>query len=109
MRMKDTEYECDHWVLGWDTVVDTSTELGRAQNDYITQDKSRTYKMTKEGFTLVRFHYEPGTQPFAGPKHDHRVRIDREPNFLVVGGDFRGNIAGDGQRHTESSQARECE
>jgi hypothetical protein len=85
------EYECDQWVMGWDTVVDTSTELGKKQHHFLTHDRSRSYTMTKEGFTLVRFHYGPGNRPFAGPKHDHKVRVARQPNLLVVGGDWRGN------------------
>jgi hypothetical protein len=88
------EVECDHYVLGWDTVVDTSTDLGKKQYDYCHSDKSRTFTETKEGFTLVRFHYGPGNRPFPGARHEHRVKVDRPPLFIVRGGDWRGNPLG---------------
>jgi hypothetical protein len=85
------EVDCPQFVQGWDTVVDTSTELGRKQYDYCHGDRTRSFTETKEGFTLVRFHYGPGNKPFAGPRHDHRTRIERPPLFIVRGGDWRGN------------------
>lgn len=88
------EVDCPQYMLGWDTVVDVGTELGQRQYDYITHDRSRSYTMTKEGLTLVRFHYGPGNQPFAGPSHDHRIKVERAPLMLVTGGDWRGNPRG---------------
>jgi hypothetical protein len=85
------EFECEQYVLGWETVVDISTELGKRQYDYCHNDKTRSFRETREGFTLVRFSYGPGNRPFAGSRHEHRIRVSRPPNFLVRGGDWRGN------------------
>lgn len=93
-KVSCAEYECDQYRMGFDTVVDISTEIGRKQYDFITHDKTRSYKATKEGTALVRFHFSPGTKPFAGPKHDHFTRVDRPPLFVVRGGDWRGNPRG---------------
>lgn len=88
------EVECDHYVMGWDTVVDTATELGRQQYDYLHGDRTRSFTETKEGYTLVKFHYGPGNRPFAGPRHDHVIKIAREPLMVVRDGDWRGNPRG---------------
>jgi|SRR5580698_9161685 hypothetical protein len=88
------EVECDHWVMGWDTLIDTSTDLGQRQYDYCHGDRSRSFTEKREGLTIVRFHYGPGNQPFPGPRHDHRVKVERPPLFVVSGGDWRGNPRG---------------
>lgn len=89
------EVECPAYRLGWDSVVDVSTELGQAQFDYLFHDKSRSFTTEKVGGTLVRFHYPPGNTPFKGPEHAHRVKADRPPLMVVTGGDWRGNPRGD--------------
>jgi hypothetical protein len=88
------EVECDQYRLGWDSVCDISTELGRRQYDYMHSDRTRSFTETRVGPTLVKFPYGPGNKPFAGPQHEHRVKIGRPPLMLVTGGDWRGNPRG---------------
>lgn len=88
------EVECDHYRLGWDSVVDTSTPLGRDQYDYMHRDRTRSFTETREGPFLVRFHYGPGNKPFAGPRHEHTIKIGRPPLMVVREGDWRGNPRG---------------
>lgn len=88
------EVECDDWVMGFDSIVDITTELGRKQAHYILNDKTRSHTFEQIGPSLVKFHFQPGTIPFASPKHDHFVRMDRPPLFVVRGGDWRGNPRG---------------
>jgi hypothetical protein len=75
-------------------VVDVSTELGQAQFDYLRKDRSRSYALAHEGPDTYRFHYAPGNRPFAGPDHDHRMKIARPALLAVTGGDWRGNPRG---------------
>lgn len=88
------EVDCPQWVQGWDTEIDTSSDLGKKQYDYCHNDKSRSFTEERFGFSMVRFHYGPGNKPFAGPRHDHRVKLERDPLFVVRGGDWRGNPLG---------------
>jgi hypothetical protein len=88
------EVECAAWANGWQTTVNETTPLGQQQADYIRRRSGRTYKETNEnGFTT--FVFVPGQRCFA----EHSVSLEREPLFLVRGGDFRGNPTG--QRPTQ--------
>ncbi len=75
---------------GWKMHLDLKTDLGQAQARYIKHDSGRRYEIAdqKDGVVTLVF---PGGQPcFAR----HRVRLDRPENYLVKGGDFRGNPTG---------------
>jgi hypothetical protein len=88
------EYQCEDFRKGWVTVVDTATELGQRQYDYLSHDRSRRFHMERTGTSLVSFSYPPGQQGFASDRHDHRVPVGRPPLMLVTGGDWRGNPRG---------------
>lgn len=88
------EFGCRDYQRGFVAHVDTSTPLGQAQYDYLTRDKTRSPVAEKTSEHTFSFTYPPGTQPFASPAHDHRVKADRPPLLLVVGGDWRGNPHG---------------
>ena len=86
------EHGCRAYRFGWTTVVDTATELGQRQADYIRRDRTRSHQEERSGTSLVSFTFGPGQQFFAGsPAHEHRKPIDRPPLLLVTGGDWRGN------------------
>jgi len=88
------EYECDSYLHGWVTVVDTATELGQQQAHYIRHDRSRRCHEETTGTSLVSFTYPPGQEMFPCPAHDHHVGVGRPPLMLVTGGDWRGNPRG---------------
>jgi hypothetical protein len=86
---------CLAWRNGWETKVDESTELGRAQAAYIRQRSGRTFRemRTTEGLTVFRF--EPGQRCFA----EHRTRPEI---YAVRGGDWRQD-RGLIRRHTRAA------
>jgi hypothetical protein len=82
------EVQCANNLCGFKVVADTSTNLGAAQAKYIANG-DRKYTCTTLG-TVVTFIFRAGTKCFA----EHRVTLEREPLFIVKGGDYRGNPRG---------------
>lgn len=74
---------CPAWLHGWETRVDESTDLGKAQADYIRQKAGRTYREMRTG-PLTVFRFLPKQRCFA----EHQTRPE---TFLVRGGDWRQN------------------
>lgn len=73
------EYECREYLEGWVTVVPTDS----LQADYIRSDRTRGHRETRTAEGLARFEFEPGTVPFASPRHEHYVPVGRPPLYLV--------------------------
>jgi hypothetical protein len=90
-RVTCADVRCAEYVNGWVTVVDTATELGQRQYDYLSRDRTRSPHAEKTGTSLVSFTYPPGSQPFDSTRHEHYRPIGYEPVTVVHGGDFRGN------------------
>lgn len=88
------EYECDEYLYGFRLTIDTSSQLGQAQYDYITHDKTRKFSMQKIGENQYVFLYQPGQEGMGRAHGDHRVAVGRPPILVVTGGDFRGNPRG---------------
>ncbi len=78
------EVDCTAHANGWATTVDTGTDLGRRQANYIRLKAGRRFTFTESG-TLVTFNFGPGQRCFA----EHRVPIDRPTLYLKRGGDWR--------------------
>lgn len=104
------EVECKAFRKGWKTVVPVDSP----QAQYIRTMSERIYKeypavshdeTTQAEVPLVGmtcFDFPPGEQPFASPEHDnHRIPLERDPLFIVRGGDYRGNPTGYRRRHTK--------
>jgi hypothetical protein len=91
-RAACAEVECKGWRNGWQTVVDTSTDLGQRQYDYLVRDRSRPPRIEKTGVTQWTFSYGPGFPCFR--QAEHRIKISRPPLLLRTGGDWRGNPRG---------------
>jgi len=89
------EAGCLAWRYGWETRVDESTDLGRAQAAYIRRESGRTFRemRTVEGLTVFRF--ESGQRCF----QEHKTRPEI---YLVRGGDWRANT-GLIRQHTRPS------
>jgi hypothetical protein len=88
------EVDCPNFEHGWKTVVNQSTELGAAQAHYIRNESGRRFTEHREGAAAV-FVFEAGQRCFAA----HQVPLERDPIFLVVGGDWRGNPTGFRRAH----------
>lgn len=87
------EVDCASYQNGWLTVVDENTDLGKRQAEYIRVLSERHFTETREG-GLTSFTFYPGQSCF----REHYVSLDREPQFLVRGGDYRGNPRGEPTR-----------
>lgn len=83
-----SEVECDAHAHGWVTMIDTATDLGRQQANYIRLHSGRAFTVAELG-TMVTFTFGPGQKCF----QTHRVALNREPICSVRGGDWRGVTA----------------
>lgn len=88
-RAQCAEVDCPQWTNGWESRIDESTDLGARQAGYIRTLSGRAFVESREG-PLTIFTFHPGQACFA----EHWVSLDREPQFLVLGGDHRGNPRG---------------
>lgn len=88
-RASCKEVDCPRYANGWKTIVDLSTDLGVKQARYIREHSGRKYTVTKEG-ELATFVFGPEQQCFT----PHSVPLEREPLYVVRGGDWRGNPRG---------------
>ncbi len=80
------EVDCPTQTAGWVTVVDESTKLGQKQAHYIRRQSGRIYTEGPRD-VLTLFTFPPGEECFK----PHTVTLDRDPVFVVRGGDWRGN------------------
>lgn len=87
------EVDCEAWRYGWKTLLDVTTDIGVRQAKYITGTSGRAHTVLNKGTTL-EFTFPPGQQCFAA----HTVPLEREPLYVVRGGDFRGNPRGTAPR-----------
>ncbi len=86
------EAECAAWQHGWVTRVDTSTELGRNQAEYIESRRhGRSFQVLPTEPGTREYRFASGQRCFAAP---HRVALERPAFFIVREGDFRGNPRG---------------
>jgi hypothetical protein len=77
---------CLAWRHGWETVLDESTDLGRAQADYIRQQSGRTFTESNHyPGRLTVFRFASRQRCFA----EHRTR---PVTFSVRRGDWRGDF-----------------
>lgn len=80
------EVNCPHFLNGWTTRVDVSTELGQRQSAYIEADRTRMWAANVEG-VLVDYTFPPGQKCFRAASH--RAPLDREPVYRIAEGDHR--------------------
>jgi hypothetical protein len=95
------EVLCEAYMNGWVTHIDVSTNLGQRQAKYIVDKSGRTFTETTSIDTshLREFRFPQGQQCFA----DHQVPLEREPLYIVRGGDWRGNPRGEHRVHVRAS------
>lgn len=75
---------CRRWREGWDSVIDESTQLGKAQAAFI-RGSGRTFREMRNGVGLTVFRFEPYQRCF----QDHQTIPER---YLVRGGDYRAAV-----------------
>lgn len=85
------EVNCGHYLNGWRTTVDESTELGQQQAYYMRHDRSRKHTETRTETGLTQFTFEPGQRCFAAG--NHRLPWDGRERFFERGGDWRGQTS----------------
>ena len=90
------QVNCPAWRGGWESAIDESTDLGKAQAAYIRLQSGRTFKEQRTQAGLTVFRFESGQRCFA----DHKTRPEL---YLVRDGDFRGNPTGRKRVHTRAS------
>lgn len=83
---------CLAWRYGWETTVDESSDLGKAQARYIRRSSGRTFRESRSG-ALTVFRFESGQRCFS----NHRTRPEV---FFTRDGDWRGNPTGRKTVHT---------
>lgn len=81
------EVGCGPYTGGWRTIVDETTDQGRAQAFYIRRRSGRRFTEDRDDAGLTVFAFEPGQRCFAADRH--RRRLDRPPLYLVEDGDWR--------------------
>ncbi len=85
------EVGCEQYRKGWVTILDETTGLGQKQAHYIRHDRSRKHSESQDVLGLTEFRFESGQKCF----RQHKARLEREPAYLITGGDFRGNPRGE--------------
>jgi len=86
------EVECQAYAKGWKTIVDERIDLGRRQAYYIRKESGRRFFEHRGEAGLTCFDFEAGQRCFRSG--EHRVSLRRPENFVVLGGDWRGNPLG---------------
>lgn len=79
------EFECNHHLNGWRTLIDEATEAGQRQAYYIRTFSGRRFTERRDDTGITVFGFEPGQQCFRSP---HRVAV-KEPLYLKGTGDWR--------------------
>lgn len=73
---------CDKWLKGWQSPIDESTDLGKAQAHYIRTQSGRTFREQRTAAGITVFTFEPKQRCFA----DHKTRPE---TYTVANGDWR--------------------
>jgi len=100
------QYECDAYLLGWQSQIDERTELGQRQAFFIRKVAGRRFTEERDDTGLTVFSFEPGQEGFASADpqeyghQNHRKRLDRMEHYIERGGDWRGNPTGMKRVHT---------
>ena len=86
---------CAAWRLGWETVIDESTQLGKDQAAFIRLESRRTFREQRNSVGLTVFRFEAGQRCFA----DHQTMPEK---YVVQRGDYRKKV-GELRVHTRAA------
>lgn len=81
------EAGCPNLAAGFVVRVDERLELGQRQAYYIRKQSGRRFTESRDETGLTAFTFPAGQQCFT----QHQISLQRPENFLVRGGDWRGN------------------
>lgn len=79
------QYGCLTQQRGFRTILDTATDLGRAQAGYLRTRAGRPHREHRSGPSQVTFVFPPGTDCFT----THRQPLGRPALYVVRDGDWR--------------------
>jgi len=100
------EYQCEAYLLGWESHIDERAEFGQKQAHFIRKLSKRRFTEQRDDAGLTVFTFEPGqegflsTDPAEAGHQNHRKRLDRLEHYIERGGDWRGNPTGMRRVHT---------
>jgi len=83
------EVDCSNYRHGWWSKIDETTELGQRQAYYIRKQSGKSFTEEKLPDGLTQFTFPAGQECFA--VGEHQALVEREPLFVVLDGDHRGN------------------
>lgn len=89
------EAECQAYARGWITRVDEVTDIGAQQAYYIRKQSGRKFTEDRSPVGLTTFTFPVGQKCFS----EHQVPLERDPFYIVRGGDWRGNPMQSAMRH----------
>jgi hypothetical protein len=92
------EIGCRAHERGWKTLADLATVQGQRMTAYIRSMSGRAFTEERTSPTTITFTFSPGQQCFGSDKH--QVPLEKDPIYVVRGGDWRGNPRGDRRIHT---------
>jgi len=95
------EVDCVNYRCGWSSLIDTNTQLGKQQAEYIRRQSGRKFvaeKMPELGF--IKFTFEAGQICFS----EHKARIDKPEIYLLRQGDSRTRATGGIHRFDRADQ-----
>lgn len=75
------DVDCEHYLSGWQSLIDESTDLGQRQAHYIRKESARRYTESRNGAGLTVFTFEAGQSCFGASKH--RTNVGLNPLFAV--------------------------
>ena len=103
VRLGTAEYcgeeHCGQYAHGWLTTIDVSTELGQRQANYIRLHSGRSFTVFNADGPIVQFKFDSHQKCFA----EHQLSLEREPLYIVRGGDWRGNPRRELRQHTKAA------
>lgn len=85
------EVSCQHFLEGWQSLIDESTNLGQKQAHYIREESGRGFTEHRSEAGLTVFTFPPGQRCFAAAQH--RTNVGLRPVFAVDRVNDSGRIA----------------
>lgn len=78
------EVDCAHYINGWATTV-----LAGSDDEALIRRAGRAFVVERQQGGFLRFVFHAGQPCFKA--HQHKVPLERDPLFIVRGGDWRAN------------------